>query len=146
MAHATLKKFEYPETLIHEYENWVIVLRPKQTTLGALVMICKDDAYEFSKISSTAFDEMTKVICDVEKTLKSLFSYDKINYMMLMMTDPHVHFHVIPRYSRDKEFDGTNFIDQGWPAQPDLGYINAINDVIFKKLQILIQQSWSCKH
>ena len=29
----------------------------------------------------------------------SFCAYERINYLMLMMVDPHVHFHVIPRYS-----------------------------------------------
>ena len=47
----TLIKFGYPETIIKEYDNWVILLRKEQTTLGALVLICKENATEFSKFS-----------------------------------------------------------------------------------------------
>ena len=39
---------------------------------------------------------------------------------MLMMVDPHVHFHVIPRYSGSREWSGLMFPDHGWPGPPDL--------------------------
>ncbi len=39
---------------------------------------------------------------------------------MLMMVDPHVHFHVIPRYDGDRAWDGVEFADAGWPGPPDL--------------------------
>ena len=45
---------------------------------------------------------------------------ERINYLMLMMVDPHVHFHVIPRYSGSREWGGLEFADQGWPGPPDL--------------------------
>ena len=39
---------------------------------------------------------------------------------MLMMVDPHVHFHVIPRYSEARQWDGIAFPDAGWPGPPRL--------------------------
>ena len=40
---ATMKKFGYPDTLIKEYSHWAVLLRPQQATLGALVLVCKDE-------------------------------------------------------------------------------------------------------
>jgi diadenosine tetraphosphate (Ap4A) HIT family hydrolase len=40
---------------------------------------------------------------------------------MLMMVDPNVHFHVIPRYSDPREWNGIAFPDAGWPGPPELG-------------------------
>jgi diadenosine tetraphosphate (Ap4A) HIT family hydrolase len=39
---------------------------------------------------------------------------------MLMMVDPNVHFHVIPRYSGGREWSSVRFPDHGWPGVPDL--------------------------
>ena len=40
---------------------------------------------------------------------------------MLMMVDPNVHFHVIPRYSELAQWNGIEFPDAGWPGPPQLG-------------------------
>jgi glycerol-3-phosphate cytidylyltransferase len=56
----------------------------------------------------------------IERILKEKFSYSKINYLMLMMVDPEVHFHIIPRYENGTEFSGKNFPDKSWPGPPDL--------------------------
>jgi diadenosine tetraphosphate (Ap4A) HIT family hydrolase len=40
---------------------------------------------------------------------------------MLMMVDPNVHFHVIPRYSSAREWNGIEFPDADWPGPPLLG-------------------------
>lgn len=135
----TMAKFGYPETLIHEYKNWVLLLRPQQVTLGALVLICKNTASSFSEINSAAFLELKEVTQAIEGHLKDLFSYDKINYLMLMMVDPDVHFHVLPRYAETRVFNQYEFKDHGWPGPPDLSQDNQVaeptKEEILKSLQ-----------
>jgi diadenosine tetraphosphate (Ap4A) HIT family hydrolase len=44
------------------------------------------------------------------------------------MVDPHVHFHVIPRYSGSREWNGLDFADAGWPGPPDLKSVANLSD------------------
>ena len=39
MVNAVMKSFNYPHTLIKEYDNWVVLLRPMQVTVGSLVLV-----------------------------------------------------------------------------------------------------------
>jgi len=55
-----------------------------------------------------------------ERMLRACVDYEKINYLMLMMVDPHVHFHVFPRYGSPRSLAGTSMDDTGWPGPPDL--------------------------
>ena len=41
MLNSTLKKFNYPENLIKEYNNWYLLIRPDQVTFGSMVLIEK---------------------------------------------------------------------------------------------------------
>ena len=50
---------------------------------------------------------------------------------MLMMVDPHVHFHVIPRYDGSRSFGGMSFPDRAWPGPPDLKSAVAIDDLTY---------------
>lgn len=135
MLQETLKKFGYPNSLVKEYKNWLVLCRFKQITLGSLILICKDEVNAFSKISSQSFEELPVIIKEIETNLKALFQYEKINYLMLMMVDPEVHFHIIPRYSSDKEFDSKIFTDKGWPTKiPDFQIINEVDDETMAKL------------
>jgi diadenosine tetraphosphate (Ap4A) HIT family hydrolase len=120
MTNATIIKFGFPDTLIRDYRHWCVLLRPAQATLGALVLVCKDDATAFSEISAPAFAELAVATRGIERTLTAFRPYDRINYLMLMMVDPDVHFHVLPRYSTSQDYRGTMFPDAGWPAVPDL--------------------------
>ena len=121
MTNQTAIRFGYPETLIREYEHWLVLLREPQATLGSLVLCAKSEATEFSAIPQEAHIEMGTVIGEIEHALKAAFAYDKINYMMLMMADPNVHFHVLPRYSETPGACGLIIPDPGWPALPQLG-------------------------
>jgi diadenosine tetraphosphate (Ap4A) HIT family hydrolase len=121
MTNATAVSFGFPETQIAETASWRVLVRPKQPTFGALVMICKDDALAFSDISAAAFADLQIAVKRVETMLRAAVSYQKINYLMLMMFDPDVHFHVIPRYDGERSHDGLSFRDAGWPGPPALG-------------------------
>ena len=37
----TMQTFGYPGTLVKEYEHWVMLLKPEQTTVGTLVLVEK---------------------------------------------------------------------------------------------------------
>ena len=116
----TIDKFGYPVSLIREYEHWVVLLRPAQVTLGALVMAAKSDAQAYSELPPEAFAEQAQVVADIEQALRAFCAYEKVNYLMLMMVDREVHFHVIPRYPEARTFAGTEFPDHGWPGVPNL--------------------------
>jgi diadenosine tetraphosphate (Ap4A) HIT family hydrolase len=119
-VNATIAKFGHPGTLVREYEHWVVLLRPAQVTLGSLVLAAKSEATAYGALPEGAFTEQASVIAAVEKALSAFCRYERINYLMLMMVDPHVHLHVIPRYSGGRDWGGVEFADQGWPGPPDL--------------------------
>ena len=118
---ATIERFGYPATLIAEHEHWAVLLRPEQPTIGSLVLAAKSDATAFSDLPPEAFAELGTVIAAIERSLREAVDYAKINYLMLMMVDPHVHFHVIPRYDGARAACGIEKADAGWPKAPALG-------------------------
>ena len=130
----TIEKFGYPGTLIREYDHWVVLLRPAQATLGALILACKDEATRFSDITPEAFTEMGTAVADIERALSTLFEYQKLNYLMLMMVDPDVHYHVLPRFEADQTYAGVTFTDPGWPGPPNVGHDNAADAATMEKL------------
>ncbi len=136
---ATLQKFGYPASLIKEHDHWCVLLRGQQVTLGSLVLAAKSDAIAFSDLPPAAFTELANVITEIEHSLQRFKPYDKINYLMLMMVDPHVHMHVIPRYGTSQFFDSIEFPDLGWPGQPDLKSAPVLNDKVQKNLLWTLQ-------
>lgn len=121
MTNPTMIKFGFPRSLVAETAHWAVLVRPQQPTLGALVLASKEPAQAFAEVSPAGFADLQRAIAGVEGMLRHFVRYQKINYLMLMMVDPDVHFHVIPRYDGMREFRGTAFPDAGWPGPPDLG-------------------------
>jgi diadenosine tetraphosphate (Ap4A) HIT family hydrolase len=130
----TAKKFGYPDTLVKRYEHWLLLVRPAQPTLGSLVLLCTDDAHRFGDISTEAVTELKRATADLETALSGLFEYDKVNYLMLMMVDPDVHFHVLPRYEQDRSYGGIEFSDSAWPGPPDITHANEFPDPVKSQL------------
>lgn len=142
-ANETIAKFGYPGSLLAEYEHWVVLLRPQQVTLGSAILACKEPVTAFSEISAAAFAGLKAVTRDIESALGTAFGYDKINYLMLMMVDPHVHFHVIPRYAAVRDFAGVSFADAGWPAVPDLSAVTELEESQRTQLTALLRDTWT---
>lgn len=140
---ATMRKFGAPQTIIRQYQYWSVMLRPAQATLGALVLAAHEPAEAFSQLSPESFTELHSITGQIESALTKAFQYDKINYLMLMMVDPDVHFHVIPRYAQPRQFADREFIDAGWPAMPNLGQINKTDAAINQRIMNYIQSCWS---
>lgn len=116
----TAIKFGYPASLIAEYDHWLVLLRPAQVTLGALVAVAKPKAEAFSALPAAAFSELAGVSADAEAALAAFVNYERINWLMLMMVDRDVHFHILPRYSAPRRFGPSEFPDAAWPGPPDL--------------------------
>ena len=122
----TIEKFGWPATLVCEFEHWLVLARPAQPTLGSLVLAAKSDATAFGDLPGAAHAELKQVTAAIEAALAKAVGYARLNYLMLMMVDPHVHFHVIPRYEGAREWGGREFVDVGWPKVPDLGHAVAL--------------------
>lgn len=118
----TVEKFGWPATLVKEFDHWVVLARPAQPTLGSLVLAAKSDATAFGDLPAEAHAELKQATAAIEAALAGAVGYAKLNYLMLMMVDPNVHFHVIPRYDGVREWNGREFVDVGWPKVPDLGH------------------------
>ena len=116
----TAVKFGHPESLLADGPHWAVLLRPAQVTLGSLVLVCRDPVQRFGAISPGAAAELREVVADVERVLAECLRFDRINYLMLMMVDPDVHFHVIPRYAAPRRYAGSEFGDPFWPGPPDV--------------------------
>lgn len=124
---STILNFNYPDSLIKQYDHWVLLLRPKQTTLGSLVLAYIPDVEKLSDVSEEGFMELGGIVKDLETVLTDLFQYNKINYLALMMVDKNVHMHVIPRYAASQNFLDKSYVDKGWPGVPDLGHNTPLN-------------------
>ncbi|TXI48871.1 MAG: HIT family protein [Lysobacter sp.] len=114
-------KFMVNSLLVASTEFWSWSVRPNQPTLGASILSLNRYALHFSDVTPDEMADLSRLIGSLERTMKSAFNHNIMNYLMLMMVDHHVHFHVIPRYDGARTFGGLEWIDNGWPALPVMG-------------------------
>jgi diadenosine tetraphosphate (Ap4A) HIT family hydrolase len=142
MTNPTALAFGYPGSKVAETDYWLILVRPKQPTFGSLVLVCKEAVQAFSEVSPAAFADLQVAVAGIERLLKNAVDYEKINYLMLMMVDKDVHFHVLPRYDGVREHEGVTFADTGWPAAPALGSAVELSPEAVQSLAARFAQAW----
>ena len=142
MANQTMLRFGYPQSLVAEYAHWVALLRPDQVTAGCLILACKEEARSLGQITAAAGAELPRVAADLEAALSATYKPEKFNYLALMMVDPHVHFHVIPRYAQAVEAAGVIIPDPGWPRQPDLSAVSALSEDRMAQILAALKSNW----
>ena len=141
----TIEKFGYPATLVAEFDHWLILLRPAQVTLGSLVLAAKSDATAYGVLPREAFAEQGDAIAAIESVLAEFCAFERINYLMLMMVDPNVHFHVIPRYSTARQWNALEFPDAGWPQTPKLDSAVKLDEDQLRALATEVAARFRCR-
>ena len=139
---STIEKFGWPGTLVREFAHWFVLARPSQPTLGSVVLAARSDATAFGGLPAEAHAELKSATAAIEAALGKAVDYAKLNYLMLMMVDPHVHFHVIPRYEGAREWGGTLFADKGWPGPPLLAPAVELDDAGIAALAAHLRAIW----
>ena len=113
-------KFRVEELEIHRGAYWIWSLRPAQSTLAAGILSLRRLSTAFGDVTKEEMADLAAMISLIEDRLAGTFKPAKINYLMLMMVDAHVHFHVLPRYPDPVIFAGHSWTDEGWPALPGI--------------------------
>jgi diadenosine tetraphosphate (Ap4A) HIT family hydrolase len=138
-----VEKFALDTNTIYKNAYWTWSVRPIPTTLGASVLSLNRPAERFSAVTPEEAQALSGVIGLIEATLGCAFSPEKFNYLMLMMVDLHVHFHIVPRYSQTVAFCQLEWIDDKWPGPPELGryegratpdILGAVRDELMSKI------------
>ncbi len=128
------RKFKTKDFEIIKAGEWVVSMRPQQPTIGSMVLSLNRPCERLSGLSKKEGADLAKAFRLIEEIFEKTFCPDKINYLGLMMVDDQAHFHVIPRYSKPVEIDGTLLIDNFWPGPPGLQPLE-LSDEFLKTIQ-----------
>ena len=131
-------KFNHDTGEIFSTAHWSVVIRRKQVTPGSLILICKRHAESVGALTAEEGADLPVAAKRLEQVLRAAFNPDKLNYLALMMVDRHLHFHVIPRYERERTLHGYTFKDPNWGGPPRLDVetpADAVVDAILDDLR-----------
>jgi diadenosine tetraphosphate (Ap4A) HIT family hydrolase len=113
-----IEKFRVNELEIASTQYWTWSIRPVHSTLGSGILSLKRFCTSFADITAEESSDIQRIVSLIESTLTKFEPNQKMNYVMLMMVDAHLHFHVIPRYENPVNRFGRLWEDEGWPGPP----------------------------
>ncbi len=111
---------EYKGWILKEYKYWTLLLHEEQRYLGRsyVWLLRYGGMQKFSEITDEEYAELRLIIREYEKAIDKIWKPDFMNYAWLgnIFTHHggHGHLHLIPRYEKEREFAGQNFIDTRW--------------------------------
>ena len=112
------EKFRLRELALGHTEGWNLSLRPDQITLGSMVLSLAADKFDLSGLSEAEARGMAAGFGQAERLAREVFGAVRINILCLMMQDPIVHFHILPRYDHPLNRHGRDWVDADWPGPP----------------------------
>lgn len=125
--HCAVCNFEYsPEALLLVTRYWRVDLIDNQAYLGRSIVSLKRHAGSISELAPEEWLELKEIINRIEGALKGLFNATAFNWTALMndaykavSPQPHVHFHVWPRYREATDIHGELFNDPNFTHHYD---------------------------
>ncbi len=107
------------ENLILETVHWRLALGNDQAYLGRSYLSVKRHVGSLAELSKEEWKELQELIPKIEKTYAKKFGAKVFNWACLMNNafqekpyNPHVHWHLRPRYESPVEFSGETFQDR----------------------------------
>ena len=122
--------FRLDELTVAEHGDWIISVRPAQLTLGAMVVSTARGELDLASVTPESGADMTRAFATAERLAKDVYGAVRINLACLMMKDPIVHFHVLPRYDHAVERYGHTWQDADWPGPPVFGPAPTSDEVL----------------
>lgn len=116
---------ETPDFLF-ETKFWRAYLAPEQSYLGRSIIELNNHKRSLSQISQEEWNDLGDMVKYLEGAIKEAFKADMFNWACLMndaykakTPNPHVHWHVRPRYKNPVEFAGKTYTDPDFGAHYD---------------------------
>lgn len=106
------------EHFIFETPFWRVFLAPEQSYVGRSLVVLKRHTGSLSNLTGEELLDFGAVVKKFETAAKKSFDATMFNWTCMMndffrtlTPDPHVHWHVRPRYKHPVEFFGVRFTD-----------------------------------
>jgi diadenosine tetraphosphate (Ap4A) HIT family hydrolase len=138
------QKFRITDLHVASVGTWRISVRPAQVTLGSMIVSLAADVSSLATMNEAEAADLGRALSLTDRLARSAFGAVRTNALCLMMQDPIVHFHILPRYPEAQYAFGQNWIDREWPRPPQLQsepitdeVLAAIRDRLFDAVQAM---------
>jgi diadenosine tetraphosphate (Ap4A) HIT family hydrolase len=100
-----------PGTLIDAGPLWTLAVNRNQSLLGKTMLVANRPVTSVAALDPAEWVDLHRQIGCVTTALDHLFRPDQVNHAFLMNADAQVHLHVVPRYRRERTWNGHTFTD-----------------------------------
>ncbi len=97
-----IKKGENP-FFVTELETGYVVIGDYQFFRGYTLFLCKQHVSELHELNTELRQKYLNEMSVVAEAVFRAFKPKKLNYVLLGNLDPHLHWHIVPRYEDDPE-------------------------------------------
>ena len=88
---------------IHEFENSIFVVGDHQFHKGYCLLLLKDHIRELHELESDVYLALCRELLRAGRAVIETFKPWKMNYSCYGNADPHIHWHLFPRYESDPD-------------------------------------------
>lgn len=131
---------DYSQNIVKDYTYWTWLVHTNQGYLGRSVVWCKrEDALDLMDATEEERSELFIILREVKQALEKTFQTSWMNYAFLGNETQHLHGHIIPRYSSERNFYGQTFADReyghNWRTDKSFETSQELLQAIKKELQ-----------
>lgn len=112
--------------LVLDTHCWHVVVSYDQGYFGRCLVVAKNHVPSVALLRDIEFEELKEVMRIMEHAIRDAFGADLVNWECLMNhsfrqepAQPHVHWHLRPRYRQPVEFDGRIYLDPNFGDRAD---------------------------
>lgn len=118
-------------TFIYNFDYWTLLANYMQPTLGSVLLVLNRHS-ERGLFGLTHDEEYNywSSVRKIESSLRKSFNPDMINHLMLANVVKHTHYHIVPRYSSERNFANNVFVDGTYGHTPKLTQERKPQDII----------------
>lgn len=124
------EKFRLDDLALVERDGWVLSLRPGQLTLGSMVLSVASGTQDLARLTPEQGAGLGACLGLAERLARAHLGAVRINALCLMMQDPVVHFHILPRFDAELERYGQHWQDRDWPGPPVVRPVHTAEPVL----------------
>jgi len=139
---------ENQDELIFETKFWKVVIASDQAYLGRCYVILKRHCGDLAELENSEWSDFIEIVKKIESALKKSFNATMFNWICLMNNaykndspNPHVHWHLRPRYNHKVEFAGEVFEDPEFGHHYSKKRKQKVSDVVKKKIVDRIKEN-----
>jgi diadenosine tetraphosphate (Ap4A) HIT family hydrolase len=134
-----------PKNLLLETKNWLVTLSPDQGYLGRTYVTLKNHKSHLSQLTKDEWYEYAELVKKIERSYSKGLNATLFNWSCLMNNayqveqyNPHVHWHLRPRFKDDQKIGTSTFSDPAFGYHYDRDQRNFVDDETFELITKII--------